>query len=142
MTATQPDFTAARVLAVAARDAAVRLRDELQRQRESAADDDRKVIAAISDYADYLIAECNAAIGQWTRSRDLLPPPSCDDAAFDCDEVACELPECVAGKRQRTGGCGERECSAAAAESSDDAIFELAKRLAERTGGRVRVLKF
>lgn len=65
------DFTAARVLAVAARDAAVRLKEELWRIGicESSG-----VAAGVADAAVDLEERANAAIGLWTRAADVQPP--------------------------------------------------------------------
>lgn len=66
------DFTAARVLAVAARDAAVRLREELWRLGVCEDDGDA---AGAADGANDVVDYANRLIGKWTRAADLLPQP-------------------------------------------------------------------
>lgn len=162
------DFTAARILAVAARDAVVRLRDELQRQRPAAEDDDKKITAAIIDYSDYLIAECNGAIGAWTTTGDLTPPqPKYDPFADLLGETKCPLsddPVCPTDQCppqcDRYAGCGVKGRSDAAKRSfggdlpdleaagrmldedrAANAAVELAKAIAKSLGVTVRVIK-
>lgn len=136
------DFTAARVLAVAARDAAVRLRDELQRLRPAAEGDDKKIAAAIIDYSDYLIPECNAAIGAWTRAGDLTPQPKfaeIEPAKTDeCFDPQCPFPQCEEKRR----GCSDAGCGVKVdPDAAEDAAIELAKAISKATGIPVRVLR-
>lgn len=143
------DFTAARILAVAARDAVSRLRDELQRLRPAAEGDDKKIAAAIIDYADYLIPECNAAIGAWTRAGDLQPQPKYDPFADllgdpDDDVPKCPLsadPKCPTDQCppqcERYAGCGVKVDP----DAAEDAAIELAKAISKATGIPVCVFK-
>lgn len=124
------DFTAARVLAVAARDAASRLRDELLRLRGPAAireSEENQRLSSVAEQCGYLIRECNDAIGAWTTTGDLTPQPKYADATI-CGDAECKLPQCREYADAVCGGKGRAD--AAAAETPTDPLADLVRRLA------------
>ena len=124
------DFTAARVLAVAARDAAVRLRDECLRVSENggSSGEHARRLAVLQDYCDYLIGDCNDAVGAWTRAADLLPPQpaaKCPESGVECGR-ACPPEWCDRVEMQKSqpelkcpydASLPQSECTASAAHA-------------------------
>jgi len=140
--------TAARVLAVAARDAARRLRDECKRliEESDGGSSENRRLENCRDQSDYLIGECNDAIGAWTTAADVQPPPE-PKCRYDSSVNRSECEGCRLEDASEVRGVGLEPPAAAekppsAEEEFDAVVASLAKSLSGRLGVPVVAAKF